>query len=168
MRRGVFVADYETHFDRVSSAMIAGAVFGGLMIMIPIAIISLIADAPAKAVTVNLGAALRVVMFACILVFPITMLGLVGIGGPIWLCLHLLHLRGWGAMVCAGAFVPFPAFTALLSALSGRSAAAQNGIPSGAERWILEISGWGGAIGLLIWVIAYRPLKLGPHEKTFE
>jgi len=86
-------------------------------------------------------------------------------GAPIWWCLHRVHLRGWGASVCAGALAPIVSLAIGSILLGGLSSAAFEvaGFLQSGYVWIIPLS---GAMGLTVWAVAYRRPAPQPSADT--
>jgi hypothetical protein len=161
MRRGVFVGDYETASERVGLALMAGAALGAA-IMCSSALFNDGLDAPSLNYFLEL---LQIGVFA----FVVMLVGMGVVGAPIWRRLHRLHLRGWGAAVCAGVFGPFMWMSLFVIALDSWTRFTSIWLLEGAVYIsFLFFPACGGAIGLTVWAVAYRRPKPLPWAEMSE
>ena len=103
----------------------------------------------------NLASGLAIDLVAYLLAAIVWAFAISWISGPVWWILHILGLRGWPWAMLLGALT-----------LAGFIAVADPGLFTGelvrpatnkAVAILAGFAGLGGALGVLIWRIAYRP-----------
>lgn len=141
--------DYRTSIDRLGKALAIGAGLGGLLVLL-----LLIAAGQRTA-----SALLAGLVLGCLFVA----IALVAVGGPIWLILHALGLRGGRHAALVTGLLGL----GLYAGAQGYGAAMFTIAPIDTRGWLLGLAfkaAQGSAvallaagIGLAMWRVAYRP-----------
>lgn len=157
MQFGIFRAEYETTLGRAALALIAGA---GMGVALLTAIVIMFDDP-------NVNALVLFASQTAPLVFGFLLTGLVIVGAPIWWCLHRLGLRGWGAMVFGAALGPYGVLLIFFTLAEGPAA-----LPAALRTFVQSEYAAAvpafGAMGAVIWAVAYRRPPSVPSADIFE
>ena len=151
---------YETTASGVACALLAGALTGGALVGLELATVShFIAVSPKSHHAYSLRGAVTTFVPVALVALIFFAGGLAIIGAPLWLAMHRLGWRSWLDAAVAG-FVATGIGMFLLSAWPFIS----HGHKSLHDWWkIVEhtfyIAPVGAIVGLVIWRIAYRPVR---------
>jgi hypothetical protein len=150
MRFGAFIADYETSWPRAACALAAGAAAPPILFLLVLTIMSPEEPAAQRAAWMIVTDFLEVFAFVFVQLFIV----LIGLGGPVWMLMHALRLRGWGAAILGGAAAAttFAVLMAYLFEDSVKGHPFRDLLLSYFPKFIPV----GALIGLIVWAVAYR------------